>query len=245
MAASCLRCRSSAISPWSAPPTARSLAIPATVAAAPEEIDYLCQVVNAHFRTTIAAGRCGVVVRGRALARRRRLGPAAGTPRDYELAVDRKGAPLVTVIGGKITTFRRLAEAVLDALAPVLDARPAWTPIELCRAATFRSAGSRRSSPRRVQFAVSERAACAAPDRRLRNARASHSGGRANLRRPRAADGRQSHRSGAALSRPVRMGTDRRRRAVAAEQARPALHATGTGAACDLHGRPHRRRRDA
>src|SRR6185369_11656323 len=41
------------------------------------------------------------------------------------------------------------------------------------------------------------------------------------------------------------MGADGRRRAVAAEQARPALHATRTGAACDLHGRPHRRRRDA
>src|SRR6266581_21816 len=40
------------------------------------------------------------------------------------------------------------------------------------------------------------------------------------------------------------MGADRGRRAVAAEQARPALHASGTGAACDLHGRPHRCRRD-
>jgi glycerol-3-phosphate dehydrogenase len=49
------------------------------------------------------------------------------TPRDYELAVDREGAPLVTIIGGKITTFRRLAEAVLNSLAPVLGARPAWT----------------------------------------------------------------------------------------------------------------------
>ena len=100
---------------------------PATVAAVPEEIDYLCQVVNAHFRTTIAPGDVVWSFAGvRSLADDGSARPQ-DTPRDYVLAVDRKGVPLVTVIGGKITTFRRLAEAVLDALAPVLGARPAWT----------------------------------------------------------------------------------------------------------------------
>jgi glycerol-3-phosphate dehydrogenase len=100
---------------------------PATVAAVPEEIDYLCQVVNAHFRTTITAGDVVWSFAGvRSLSDDGSARPQ-DTPRDYELAVDRKGAPLVTVIGGKITTFRRLAEAVLNALAPVLGARPAWT----------------------------------------------------------------------------------------------------------------------
>jgi len=82
---------------------------PATVAAVPEEIDYLCQVVNAHFRTTIAPGDVVWSFAGvRSLADDGSARPQ-DTPRDYVLAVDRKGAPLVTVIGGKITTFRRLA----------------------------------------------------------------------------------------------------------------------------------------
>jgi glycerol-3-phosphate dehydrogenase len=34
---------------------------------------------------------------------------------------------LLAVYGGKITTYRRLAEAALDRLAPVLGARGAWT----------------------------------------------------------------------------------------------------------------------
>jgi glycerol-3-phosphate dehydrogenase len=49
------------------------------------------------------------------------------TPRDYVLVADNEGAPLVTVIGGKITTFRRLAEAVLDKLVPLFGVRRAWT----------------------------------------------------------------------------------------------------------------------
>jgi len=100
---------------------------PATVAVEPEEIDYLCQVVNAHFRTTITPGDVVWSFAGvRSLADDGSARPQ-DTPRDYVLAIDRKGAPLVTIIGGKITTFRRLAEAVLGALAPVLGARPTWT----------------------------------------------------------------------------------------------------------------------
>ena len=44
------------------------------------------------------------------------------TPRDYVLALDRDvgEAPLLTVYGGKITTYRRLAEEAYDKLAPTL-----------------------------------------------------------------------------------------------------------------------------
>ena len=37
------------------------------------------------------------------------------------------GAPLLTIYGGKITTYRRLAEHALDRLQPVVSAGPAWT----------------------------------------------------------------------------------------------------------------------
>lgn len=48
--------------------------------------------------------------------------------REYTLDLDRQnGAPILTVYGGKITTYRKLAEAALAQLAPFLGARPAWT----------------------------------------------------------------------------------------------------------------------
>ena len=49
--------------------------------------------------------------------------------RDYVLSLDERAglAPLLTVYGGKITTYRRLAEQALDRLAPILKAGPAWT----------------------------------------------------------------------------------------------------------------------
>ena len=55
---------------------------------------------------------------------------ASAVSRDYRLDLIQPpgGAPLVNVIGGKITTFRRLAEAVLARLAPTFPGMgPAWT----------------------------------------------------------------------------------------------------------------------
>jgi glycerol-3-phosphate dehydrogenase len=54
---------------------------------------------------------------------------ARDTTREYVLTLDRAGgqAPLLTVYGGKITTFRRLAEAALARLADVLPASSPWT----------------------------------------------------------------------------------------------------------------------
>lgn len=51
------------------------------------------------------------------------------TTRDYTLVVDeRAGAAQLVVYGGKITTYRRLAESALEKLAPWLaPRRPAWT----------------------------------------------------------------------------------------------------------------------
>ena len=55
--------------------------------------------------------------------------PSAVT-RDWRLELDTstEGAPLLSVIGGKVTTYRRLAEAVLARLAPFLPGMgPSWT----------------------------------------------------------------------------------------------------------------------
>lgn len=53
---------------------------------------------------------------------------ATAATRDYVLSLDQNGSPLLNVFGGKITTYRRLAESALEKLAPSFPkARPAWT----------------------------------------------------------------------------------------------------------------------
>jgi glycerol-3-phosphate dehydrogenase len=102
---------------------------PAAVAPAPDEIAYLCNVVNDHFRTTISPADVVWSFAGVRSLHDDGSQKPQDTPRDYVLAFDDEAgkAPLLTVIGGKITTFRCLAEAALDELAPVLGTRPAWT----------------------------------------------------------------------------------------------------------------------
>jgi glycerol-3-phosphate dehydrogenase len=55
-------------------------------------------------------------------------GDPSAVTRDYQLDVDTSGAPLLSVWGGKITTFRKLAEEAVDLLAaPLALKRGAWT----------------------------------------------------------------------------------------------------------------------
>jgi glycerol-3-phosphate dehydrogenase len=56
-------------------------------------------------------------------------GDPSAITRDYTLRLDGDGqAPVLSVFGGKLTTYRRLAEQVVDKLAATLGARrPAWT----------------------------------------------------------------------------------------------------------------------
>lgn len=115
---------------------------PSRVEATDEEIDYLLEVINNHFdrplgRDDIIRTFAGV----RPLCDDESVGPSAMT-RDYTLELDTssnqapgedqesgaRAAPLLSVFGGKITTYRKLAEAALDQLAPYLPAMgSAWT----------------------------------------------------------------------------------------------------------------------
>ncbi len=53
---------------------------------------------------------------------------ATEATRDYVLSLDTNGpAPLLNVFGGKITTYRRLAESALDKLAEYLGKEEKWT----------------------------------------------------------------------------------------------------------------------
>jgi glycerol-3-phosphate dehydrogenase len=55
---------------------------------------------------------------------------ASAATRDYVLELDASGPPLISILGGKITTYRRLAEHVLDKLEPTFPGirrRRGWT----------------------------------------------------------------------------------------------------------------------
>jgi len=93
------------------------------------EIAYLCDVANQRFRASIGPADVIWSFAGvRSLYDDGSKRPQDVT-RDYVLTLDesRGSAPLLTVFGGKITTYRRLAEHALDRLAHVVAAGPAWT----------------------------------------------------------------------------------------------------------------------
>jgi glycerol-3-phosphate dehydrogenase len=95
------------------------------------EVAYLCEMSNRYFKRQIGAQD---VVRSysgvRPLLKDDRSDAAAVT-RDYWLELNTDAAPIVSVFGGKITTFRRLAEEAMDLLLPALGvtgkAREHWT----------------------------------------------------------------------------------------------------------------------
>jgi glycerol-3-phosphate dehydrogenase len=102
---------------------------PAIVAPTEAEIDYLCGVISGYFRATIVTADVVWAYAGvRALYDNGARKPQdAG--RDYALVLDKGSgvAPLLTVYGGKLTTFRRLAEDALARLAPFFPQTQPWT----------------------------------------------------------------------------------------------------------------------
>lgn len=53
---------------------------------------------------------------------------ATAATRDYTIHLDQsRGAPAVNVFGGKITTYRRLAESALEKVGEVLHVKGPWT----------------------------------------------------------------------------------------------------------------------
>ena len=103
---------------------------PALVKITDVEIDYLLNVVNAHFKQQIARSDIVHTYAGvRPLCDDESDQPSAIT-RDYTLALSGNPgeAPLLSVFGGKLTTYRKLAESALSQLAPYFSHMQAsWT----------------------------------------------------------------------------------------------------------------------
>jgi glycerol-3-phosphate dehydrogenase len=95
-----------------------------------DEVDYLCRAVNRYLATRCAPGDVVWSYAGVRPLFDDGASSASEISRDYALELDRHDdrPPLLSVYGGKLTTYRKLAETVLEMLVPLLPAAgPAWT----------------------------------------------------------------------------------------------------------------------
>ena len=107
---------------------------PADVRASDDEIAYLCRSASDYLKTPISPKDVVWTYSGvRPLYDESGQGAAQAATRDYVLKLDNEGgrAPLLSVYGGKLTTYRRLAEHALEHLVPLLPKvsarKPGWT----------------------------------------------------------------------------------------------------------------------
>ncbi|MFK8080017.1 MAG: glycerol-3-phosphate dehydrogenase [Granulosicoccus sp.] len=96
------------------------------------EIAYICENASEYFKTPISKEQIVWTYSGVRPLYDDASDNASKVTRDYKLDLDtRKGAPILSVYGGKITTFRKLAEQAVDMLKPELEfTSNAWTSSE-------------------------------------------------------------------------------------------------------------------
>ena len=114
----------------------------------PGERDYLLKAANRFFAKPVSASDIVSSFAGVRPLLDEGAGPASAATRDFSIKVDGDvGAPpLVNVLGGKITTYRRLAERVMDALAPTFpDIKGHWSSGEPLPGGDFSEAGKDRA----------------------------------------------------------------------------------------------------
>ena len=104
---------------------------PSKVKATPEEIKYLCDSVSEYLARRVKPEEVVWTYAGVRPLYDDGASEAKAATRDYVFELDTPGgAPLLSIYGGKITTYRRLAEEALERLAPYLRsaiARKGWT----------------------------------------------------------------------------------------------------------------------
>ena len=102
--------------------------LPAAIS--PDEIAYLCAAASRYSAHKVSTEQVVWSYSGvRPLYDDGKADPSAIT-RDYVLLLDESGPPLLSVFGGKITTYRKLAEHALQRLARWTPAHRPWTHTE-------------------------------------------------------------------------------------------------------------------
>ena len=103
-------------------------AVPDRARITDEEIAYICRAVDEYLNRPVTPADVVWSYSGVRPLYDDEAISASKVTRDYKLDLDTAGAPILSVFGGKITTYRVLAEQVLHLLAdPLKIARPAWT----------------------------------------------------------------------------------------------------------------------
>ena len=101
---------------------------PRDVACTDEERDYLCAFASEYFAKPVTPDQVVWTYSGVRPLYNDGASSATAATREYVLSLDTGGAPLLNVFGGKITTYRRLAEAAMAKLLPYFpQAGAAWT----------------------------------------------------------------------------------------------------------------------
>jgi glycerol-3-phosphate dehydrogenase len=101
---------------------------PSAAAISPAEITYLLSVTSSYFKKVPDASQIVHHFSGVRPLIDDGDENASKVSRDYTLELSRSPAPLLTVFGGKITTYRRLAESAMDQLRAVFpDMAREWT----------------------------------------------------------------------------------------------------------------------
>jgi glycerol-3-phosphate dehydrogenase len=92
------------------------------------EIEYLCREATRYFQRAVAPADVVWTYSGVRPLLEDETTDARAVSRDYALVLDHDPAPMLSVFGGKITTYRALAEEAMTRLGPLLPTRSgAWT----------------------------------------------------------------------------------------------------------------------
>jgi glycerol-3-phosphate dehydrogenase len=101
---------------------------PEGAACSEAEQDYLCAFASTYFSRPVRREDVVWTYSGVRPLYNDGAKAAQAATRDYVLSLDRNGPPVLSVFGGKITTYRKLAEAAVDKIAPFFaPARGTWT----------------------------------------------------------------------------------------------------------------------
>ncbi len=101
---------------------------PAAVEIEASEIEYICSAVSEYFKKPVNVSEVVWSYAGVRPLYDDAAANASKVTRDYVIHLSESGPPLASIFGGKITTFRKLSEEVVDMILPRLDEKQkAWT----------------------------------------------------------------------------------------------------------------------
>lgn len=95
--------------------------LPERVEITPHEVEYICHAVNNYLRKPVRSQDVIWSFSGVRPLYNDAISNASEVTRDYHLHLDRDQAPILSIQGGKITTYRRVAEETLKRLSDVIQ----------------------------------------------------------------------------------------------------------------------------